>query len=235
VIDPVVVELPREGVWRVGRAPDPFAWSQPEPVDTSDPGRGNRFDSFHGDYGVCYFGTSPEACFAETLARFRPVRRLADLVRAEWSGMGLMEPGNVPADWRDSRILARASTPDALPFIDVSAPESVEAFRFSPRIAAWLEASGVVELDLSTVVGADRRVTRLISQWAFDAKRDDEFLYSGIRYVSRLGAEYECWAVFPGKSDRRARAPARTPDQRRLVSSCRPLRAHGSLTVVTNL
>jgi hypothetical protein len=193
-----VVDLPAGGIWRVGRAPNPFAWNRPDPVDTGDPGCGNRFDSFHGDYAVVYFGTSPEACFAETLARFRPSPALASLVADEWARNHWIRPGNVPADWRDSRILVRAVVPNALPFVDVADADSLEAFRTAPRIAQWLTAFGVGDLDLAALVGSDRRVTRLISQWAHDEESDDGFSYGGIRYISRLGAGYECWAVFEG-------------------------------------
>jgi hypothetical protein len=148
VTDPVVVYLPGSGVWRVGRAPDPFAWSRPEPVDTRDSRSGNRFDSFHGDYGVCYFGTTAEACFAETLARFRPSTAVSELVREEWTANGWMQPGNVPADWRDSRILVRAVVPDVLPFVDVASAESLEAFRTTERIAQWLSSFGLADVDL---------------------------------------------------------------------------------------
>lgn len=186
--DPVIVYLPSSGVWRVGRAPDPFAWSRPEPVDTRDSRSGNRFDSFHGDYGLCYFGTTAEACFAETLARFRPSATVSELVSDEWAANGWMQPGNVPADWRDSRILVRAVVPDVLPFVDVASAESLEAFRTTDRIAQWLNSFGLADVDLATLVGSDRRVTRLISQWVFEESDDDGYLYGGIRYLSRLGA-----------------------------------------------
>lgn len=36
----------------------------------------------------------------------------------------------------------------------------------------------------------------MISEWAYMASEDDEPRYAGIRYVSRLGSQWECWAVF---------------------------------------
>lgn len=197
---PALVELPAEGIWRIGRAPDPFAWRHPDPVHTGEAGSGNRFDSFHGNFGVVYFATNPEACYAETLARFRPLTRLGDLVRTEWRNAGWMEPGSVAADWRDSRILIRARIVDALPFVDITHSDTLLAVREDIRVASWLESFGVGDVDLATVIGHDRRVTRLIAQWAAEHLDDDRPSYSGIRYMSRLGAQYECWAVFEGSS-----------------------------------
>ncbi|GGF19648.1 hypothetical protein [Subtercola lobariae] len=65
-------------------------------------------------------------------------------------------------------------------------------------MAQTLEALQVENLDVSLVRGANRLLTRAMSQWAYAASNDDGVLcYSGIRYGSRLG-DYECWAVFAG-------------------------------------
>jgi len=37
----------------------------------------HRFDDPEGRFGICYFGTNPEVCFAETFLRNPPVRILA--------------------------------------------------------------------------------------------------------------------------------------------------------------
>jgi hypothetical protein len=53
-------------------------------------------------------------------------------------------------------------------------------------------------LDVSTVRGSNRLLTRAIASWAYHATDEsDEAKYSGIKYVSRLG-HHECWAVFDG-------------------------------------
>jgi hypothetical protein len=51
---------------------------------------GNRFDPQSYDYGVLYFGTTLQACFAETLTRFRPTIKLLALVEDEWRRAGFM-------------------------------------------------------------------------------------------------------------------------------------------------
>ena len=70
---PKIVEPPKGGLWRVGRSPDPLRFSDPlDPGLLENRTTGNRFDSPTGDYRVCYFATTVEACFGETLSRFRP-------------------------------------------------------------------------------------------------------------------------------------------------------------------
>lgn len=65
-------------------------------------------------------------------------------------------------------------------------------------MAQALEALQIKNLDVATMRGPNRLLTRAVSEWAYAAKNgDDEFLYSGLRYESRLGP-YECWAVFAG-------------------------------------
>lgn len=192
-----VVSLPDQGVWRLGRGVDPLAGKPPEPVNMSDPGVGNRFDSFHGNYKVVYAASTAEACFAECLARFRPSPRLADLVRDEWSERNWMSVGSIPADWRNSRVLVQLEVPNALPFLDISHSDTLQALREDQRIMGWLTSLGLNELDLSEVVSRDRRITRLVSQWAAEATdEDDHPLYGGIRYLSRMGGQYVCWAFF---------------------------------------
>ncbi len=65
------VEGPSNGVWRVGRSPDPLAFSGPlAPSELDQPTTGNRFDSPTGAYRALYFATQLEGCYGETLARF---------------------------------------------------------------------------------------------------------------------------------------------------------------------
>jgi hypothetical protein len=68
-------------------------------------------------------------------------------------------------------------------------------------LALGLVFLGVESLDVPEVRGRDRRVTRLIAEWAwnFEVVLPDEsygFPFSGIRYLSRIDSLWECWAVF---------------------------------------
>lgn len=192
-----VVSAPDDGVWRVGRSPDPIYLAEPVPADLlDDPRLGNRFDSPTGDYRVCYFATRLEGCYGETLARFRPDPGLAEFATDE----GHMGLGEVPQDWRMRRLAVRVrfGTSPRLPnaqFLDV---ESLDTRRILRRdLAPLLALYGYNDLDVPTVRGADRRITRWISKWAFGQRDENNVpLYAGIRYLSRLSSDWECWAVF---------------------------------------
>jgi hypothetical protein len=197
-----VVAAPDEGVWRVGRAPDPLAPPDPLPPSELDqPNTGNRFDSPLGVYRALYFASTLEGCFGETLARFRPDPALREVVADEWSERGFMLLGEVPADWRQRRIAVNVRFPAEPPFhrgvqfLDVEALESREALRV--ELAPLLAHYGIPDLDVATVRGADRRITRWIGQWAYDARNDDGTpRFAGVRYLSRLSTDWECWAIF---------------------------------------
>ncbi len=191
---PAVVHAPSGGLWRVGRGPDPLTV---RPVEGTRPrlsSGGNRFDPQSYDYGVLYFGTTLQACFAETLARFRPNIKLLALVEDEWRRAGFMAGGAVPADWRQRRTAVQVRLPKGAVFVDVESAVSHQFLR--AELAAGLAALGVEDLDVATVRGPDRRVTQMISEWAYMARAGDEPRYAGTRYLSRLGSQWECWAVF---------------------------------------
>lgn len=201
----LVTEPPAEGIWRIGRDPDPLAASKSVSAsELSKPGTGNRFDSPTGGYGVRYFGTSLEGCFGETLARFRPDPVLSKVIGSEWQEMGVMNVGDIPADWRQRRTAVRvgfpeegqnAKFPDGVRFLDIESVETREAMR--EDLAELLAYYHYPDLDVALVRGRDRRVTRYISQWVFEqADENGQPLYAGIRYLSRLNSEWECWAVF---------------------------------------
>ncbi|MDX6515323.1 MAG: hypothetical protein QOH73_989 [Gaiellaceae bacterium] len=66
-----------------------------------------------------------------------------------------------------------------------------------PNLRAVIATYGAVELDVPTIRGGDRRITRLISHWAWTRLDEDGApMYAGIRYLSRLDTQWECWAFF---------------------------------------
>lgn len=161
-----------------------------------NPAAGNRFDSPTQDYRVCYFASTLDGCFGETLARFRPNPGLSAIATED----GFMSIGEVPADWRHRRLAVRVSLAqdDRLParrFLDVEAATTRAMLR--EEIGELLAYYGYTDLDVPTIRGADRRVTRWISRWAHQQRdAQDAPLFAGIRYLSRLSTDWECWAVF---------------------------------------
>jgi hypothetical protein len=145
-------------------------------------------------YGVLYFGSGLEVCFGETLARFRPSLDVLALVGDEWRELGFMAVGSVAADWRQRRTAVHVKLPSALSFVDVESPVTHQFLR--RELALGLSAIGLTDLDVSTIRGPDRRVTQMISEWAYMATDGDRPRYAGIRYESRIRSGWECWALF---------------------------------------
>ncbi len=186
------------GIWRIARsgfiAND---FQQPDRVEDTNPLGGNRFDSFSGSYGTLYFGTTLKVCFAETLALLRPNLRLQSLAYEEWSAKNWMRPGNVPADWRHRRIAIRVKIGNSLPFVDIDHPATLAELNTYRDLMAGLSRYGVNELDLGTVTSKDRRLTRYIAEYLHDMTDDyGRPRWNGIRYLSRHGEGFDCWAVF---------------------------------------
>ncbi|MEZ5116073.1 MAG: RES family NAD+ phosphorylase [Candidatus Nanopelagicales bacterium] len=180
------------GFWRVGRGDDPLRPSYLDIEDASVRHAGNRFDC--QEIGVLYFATRLEGCFAETLARFRPSASVQAAISDEWKSRGFMAVGSVPADWRNRRLAVKAAPLHDYRFLDI---ESVQTHQLlTSELASELNELGVDHLDIPAVRGRDRRLTRLVSAWAYHATNEvGDGLFAGIRYVSRLG-DWECWAVF---------------------------------------
>lgn len=111
---------------------------------------------------------------------------------------GFMVAGGVPRDWRLQRSRVTLAAPNALPFVDVEAPETHDYL--TRAMAAELIALGYERpLDVATVRGRDRLLTRAIALHAYTSADDDGMpSYSGIRYLSRISSAWECWAIFEG-------------------------------------
>jgi hypothetical protein len=90
-----------------------------------------------------------------------------------------------PADWRQRRTAVHVRLPPSAIFVDVDDPLTHQYLR--AELAPALAALGVHDLDVSTVRGPDRRITQMISEWAYMAAQDDQPRYAGLRYCSR------CW------------------------------------------
>lgn len=190
-----VATPPAGGVWRVARGPNPLEARTPDPHTLTSSKAGNRFDSPNGDYGVLYFGSTLRGCFGEVLARKRPDPTLAALVEDDWRGHHFMEIGSVPRDWRDRRSAVKVQLPEDFVYLDVDHPDTHQVLRH--ELALGLAALGYDDLNIGIVRGDDRRVTRLISQWAWSqGGQGGEAIYDGLRYASKIDSAWECWAVF---------------------------------------
>lgn len=193
-VNPRTVSPPADGVWRVARGPNPLDARLPDPHTLTTSKAGNRFDAPDRQYGVLYFATTLSGCFGEVLARKRPDPKLADLVEQEWRGHEFMEVGAVARDWRDRRSAVRVRLPTDMQYLDVEHPNTHQFLR--RKLALGLSALDQDDLDVGVIRGPDRRVTRLISHWAWSQSEPTGPTYAGIRYLSRIDTRWECWAVF---------------------------------------
>lgn len=178
--------------WRVARRRDPLRFSYIAPEDAWG-NAGNRFDVPGG--GVLYTADTVEACYIETLARFRPTLRM---LREINNDPGYMNAGGIPASWREDRVLARITgDQNGPPFVDIDNSSTLNYLNRDPDLRGRLAALGVMDLDRGALYTSARGVTRLLAQWVY-AQTDDTGagLYAGIRYQSRLGKQHVCWAIF---------------------------------------
>jgi hypothetical protein len=108
---------------------------------------------------------------------------------------GFMPLSEIAADWRQRRTAVRATFPEHRPFLDVEAAKTRAVLR--KKLASLLPVLGLDDIDVSSIRSRDRRLTRIVSQWTWEEHEAPSALpYAGIRFCSRLGSEWECWAVF---------------------------------------
>lgn len=96
----------------------------------------------------------------------------------------------VPAGWHRERLIGRLIAEPGQRWLDLRSHETILALR--AELATILASLGLEDFDLSVAVGSNRRLTQVISRWAFE--RD----FQGIAYASRHGADLYLWAIFEG-------------------------------------
>jgi RES domain len=206
-------------IFRVGRKPNPWAWP-PWEIAGEDGTFGNRWDDARSTYRVLYASSQLEACFVETLARFRPDPHvLAGLAKIE-GPEPLRAAGRLPRSWISGRIVGEASVSGV--FCDVGAAASLAYLHRA--LAATMVRYGVRELDGAAIrQTAPRRFTQEISSHVYalsDARGRPRF--AGIGYRSRFGDHYQNWAIF----ERPGRRPViRAPRTRRIAPLQREFQA----------
>ena len=193
---------PRAPLYRVGWPPDPFVppdWRYARP----DGAFGGRYDDPRAGQGVpprqryriLYLASQHEGAYGETVAQFRPsVKTLSQYGGRLPFGV---RPA-IPRDWRVTRRLGSAvllMPLGTLPVVDLDAADTVQALR--PVLAPVAARLQLPDVDLSALTGPARALTQAAALYIYQ-QRDVEGrpLYAGLRYVSRLKREWECWAIF---------------------------------------
>ncbi|WP_443067024.1 RES family NAD+ phosphorylase [Streptomyces sp. NBC_01261] len=187
---------PNQRLSRVAWTNHPLRPSRGDPNKLALADAGNRFDSPVADFGVLYCGTGLQCCFGEILADFRPSPKVLALTAGD---RRFKAAGTVPQGWREDHVSLQIEITDIRPFVDVEAGETHAIL--TPELASVLVDLGIGHLNVASVRGPDRRLTRALAQWVHD-QRDaaGKGLYAGIRYLSKHDTQWECWAVFDDAS-----------------------------------
>jgi hypothetical protein len=95
----------------------------------------------------------------------------------------------------DNRYLGHIAVDSDVRFVDVEHPDRYTAA--GPALRPLLRCYGIRRIDRSSFLHADRRVTRTIARHYWElAQYPDHHSWRGLRYSSRLAADWECWAIW---------------------------------------
>jgi hypothetical protein len=119
---------------------------------------------------------------------------LLEAVQREWAERHHMLPGQLNAGWRYERLIHEIYLPADGWFVDIEASDSVAAA--SDAVGGALAALGVKNLTVGHLRGEDRRVTTAVAEWVWPLVLDDGSLPLGIRFGSKHGSDWTCWAVW---------------------------------------
>lgn len=194
-----IVDAAGVPIWRVGRAPDPWAW-----IDRQYGGE-QRWDDPGQLFRTIYAADTAYACYVEILAHYRPDRFLeqdlggitedpADAAEFPVPPAGVVDPNWIGAKMRSSGTLTG-------PFADVRASTTIAALR--PAFLDIARHLGYKDFDASAVKSAHpRELTQLIAQHLYSSTDGDgAALVDGVRFASRHGDDLSMWAIFERPGD----------------------------------
>lgn len=188
---------PRGPIYHVGRRPDPFYWHPPQRLDVEQPS-GGRFDDPHVEYATLYCASSAYGALLEKLCPLRPIPELAaqynsaldDDVDPEFDRPPT--GATFPVGFGDANVMGTATIDPDRRFLDVEDPENhrlLEQLGGQPL----LRLLGVGRIDRGTFDANDRTLTRRVARELYDLAGDE---IAGLRYISAIDAEVECWAIW---------------------------------------
>jgi len=134
------------------------------------------------------------ALFGET-----PEQTMRD-IDEDWTRLGHMQPGHLPAAWRDGHLLYTVNVPaDAGWWIDAHATATLDALTLAlgSQLTPW---TGRHDVDRGVMFTHNRDITTRIAEWAREQILDDGSERLGIRFDSRV-ANGSCWAPWMRRAD----------------------------------
>ena len=184
-------------VFRLARAPDPWAW--PDWSQASADGTfGNRWDDPEGAYRVLYASSTRFGALLETLARFRPDLAVVAALREIEGEDDSVAAGTVPPEWFEGRLVGVAELDGV--YADIGAAASLAAVR--SHLAARAIHHGLADIDAAAIrLSAPRRFTQDVSRLVYERRTERGEPLAGIRYRSRLDDGTANWAIFEPPPD----------------------------------
>lgn len=122
-----------------------------------------------------------------------------NLYLEEQEGLGHEAPGIISSTWRGGRRLYELSSSQELVWFDLSTAHSLE---FIDRVIGpeIYKVSGEKAVDLSHILGSNRKLTTLIATRLRNLRLNDGGFADGIRFTSRHGIGV-CWAFWMRRTD----------------------------------
>lgn len=188
-------------VWRVGRAPDPWAW-----IDRDYAGSARWDDSFVS-FRTTYASDSLFGCFVEVLAYYREDRKddgsalLSHIEEDPEDAAEFPVPpaGTVRRTWITGRMVGTARLSGR--YVDVRHSTTIAALR--PRYLDLALSLGFDDFDAAALKTAyPRRLTQELTV-DFNNMTDVDGTPSvdGVRFGSRHGDELGMWAIYERPGD----------------------------------
>lgn len=191
-------------VWRVGYAPNPWAWSDWKYADDNGLFNG-RWDDQLGRFRTIYTAEALLGCFLEVLAQLRPDVNLMlelELIDDPDDAEALYPTtpaGVVGYEWLEDRQWATGTQTGTYCFVTTS--DSVATLA---KTGVFTHHS-VPAADIGTDVLKDphtRPLTRTIARMIYDLRHDDKTTaFDGVEFRSRHGDELRMWAIFERGAD----------------------------------
>lgn len=197
---PATARPPLAQVWRVGRTPDAWAWTDPQYAYQQ------RWDDVGGDFRTIYAGDTALACYVEVLAHARPGLHADPGYRTiqedpdDLRDYPTPAPGSLQQSWITTRVLGTASLTGT--YCDITQLATIAALH-ATLISTAIRV-GFTDFDVSALTSpssSGRELTQTTANRIYRHTSDGVPTYDGIRFTSRHGADLGLWAIFERPDD----------------------------------
>ncbi len=208
-----LVPPPSSEVFRVARDP----WVAPDWAYATNvvlpKTFGGRFDDPSGRWGIAeterfrvfYCATQRMGAFAETTSHFKVklpelMQRIRNYVTDsdEDEDLTSYTQGVLEKAYLDKKKIGSTVLHQNLQFIDLEHSETLRTLNGVPRLMQSALRLGLDEIDRRVLVEPEKylRLSQEIAYWAYHQRDTNDNPVAGVRYLSRVGGEWECWGAF---------------------------------------